>query len=261
MRNSLIGNLILLAGMLLTSKAAVADSICVSYWPWGACALWENTSTLSSGSSSSSGDQDRIYFKNTCSRKIQTAIRVKELSGNWSTNGWWSLNPGETAHVANTRNAIFYVHAQSIDHEVNRLMWEGDDYHGSVRGGRVVGFRQVRSNPNEYVDYTYSFSCDGIYRYKAIALAWNGYGAWQMRVRNTLDQAERAALADCNNCQLSSTTIDPRWPGCLALAKAPGTSRLYANKGTNESEARRNALLNCGREYPGCIIEHISCND
>lgn len=244
------------------SYTANAGSVCVSYWPWGACALWENTSELSDSSSSSERGYDRIYFKNTCSRNIQTAIHVRDMDNDWETKGWWTLSPGETVYVANTKNSIFYTFAETIEYPVNRLRWEGTDYSDSVNNqGDRVGFRKVRSDSDHYVDYTYSFSCDGVYRHKAIALAWNSNGAWATRIRNTLEEARRAALAECSNCSLSESQVDPRTPGCLALAKASQSGQLFASVASTDTEARNKALLSCRQTAGGCIIEGLSCNN
>lgn len=253
----------ILTGLLLWSGSAFGDSICVSYWPWGACALWENTSTLSDGGgSTSSRGYDKIFFKNRCSRKMTTAIHYKDMNNNWTTAGWWTLEPGQSAFVATTKNSIFYVHGQTIDSEENRLRWGGSDWHGRVRNSAVEGFRKVRSNPSSFVDYTYNFDCDGISRYKTIALAWDGNGRWSTRIRNRLDDAVREAKTSCGStCELSGSRVNPGSYGCLALVGANSSSRLFASTRQSKGDAESAALSDCRNSEGGCQVRWSGCNN
>jgi hypothetical protein len=252
-----------LTGLLLWSGAAFAESVCVSYWPWGACALWENYSTLSgSGGSTSGRGYDRIYFKNNCSRKMSSAIRYKSTSGNWQTGGWWTLAPGEKKFVATTKNSIFYVHAQTIDHEVNKLRWGGSDWRGRVRNSDLEGFRKVRSNPSSFVDYTYNFSCDGVNKYKSIALAWSQNGRYATRIRNRADDARQAALSACgSSCQLSTTKVRSGSYACMAVVGAGQSTARFASVRTNKRDAEYAALSDCTRGESGCTVLWSGCNN
>lgn len=114
----------------------------------------------SSGSSSSSQNYDRVYFKNKCNRKIQTAINYKNLDGEWVTEGWWSLEPGESAFVAKTRNTVFYTYAESIAPRAERVFWSGDDLYRSIRGSQnTYGFRKKKITTQEWGTWTQNFTC------------------------------------------------------------------------------------------------------
>lgn len=106
-------------------------------------------------------DYDRIYFRNKCNRQIQTAIHYKALSGTWVTEGWFLLDPGERAYVANTRNTIYYSYAESIDPVSRRLHWSGDDVFDYIRGSSYdYGFKKQEYRLGEWGSWTESFTCN-----------------------------------------------------------------------------------------------------
>jgi uncharacterized membrane protein len=103
----------------------------------------------------------RVYFVNTCNRRIQTAVHFRDLSGNWITEGWWTLEPGEQAFVAQTTNRIFYMYAESIGPVANRIYWDGSVRYFNIRGSRdSYGFRQRNMDMNTFGRWTERFNCN-----------------------------------------------------------------------------------------------------
>lgn len=103
----------------------------------------------------------QIYFVNECNRRIQTAIRAIDLSGNWVTKGWWILEPGEQAFVVQTKNKIFYSYAESIGPAANRLYWRGSDQNYRIRNSsNTFGFRKRDMNMSNWGDWRERFTCN-----------------------------------------------------------------------------------------------------
>lgn len=101
---------------------------------------------------------DKIFYLNKCNQTIWTAIRYKDLSGEWVTGGWWKLAPGEKAYVANTRNRIYYIHATSND---GKITWGNNrDYDWQVRGKGPYLFSESKITSNSWGDWTQSFTCN-----------------------------------------------------------------------------------------------------
>lgn len=253
--------------LLFTTSMAFADRVCLKEWIWGGCALWTTTSELSGGGGGSSGAWDEIYYKNECSRPIQTAIHYRDFNNQWSTQGWFTLQPGDTKLVANTPNGLFYAYAESVNAENVRLRWSHNDKYFSVRGQGSYGFQQVRTNPNQFVRYTYRFSCDGIPRYNYVALAWSGNGSSSTQSGNSMVEAENRAMTDCQNRGGTGCAIGNRLNGgsfaCIAVSKT-GNS-LAASSGSSFNEANNAALNHCRNSYPqtagGCQVAYTVCNN
>lgn len=100
-------------------------------------------------------DFDKIYFKNNCYKTIWTALHYVDTDGEWKTEGWWKVQPNEKAYVADTRNRIYYIHAQSED---GQNSWSGD-YNFNIRGD-VKGFKKKEITTDEWGKWTQSFSCN-----------------------------------------------------------------------------------------------------
>ncbi|SNS34036.1 DUF1036 domain-containing protein [Antarctobacter heliothermus] len=102
-----------------------------------------------------------VYFKNECWRRIQTAIHVRDMSGNWVTKGWWTLEPGQQAFVATTTNRIFYTYGESIAPISERINWAGTDRHYHIRGSsNTYGFRTRRMDMSNWGTWTERFTCN-----------------------------------------------------------------------------------------------------
>jgi hypothetical protein len=76
-----------------------------------------------------------IKFTNKCDTIIYTAIYYKNVDDYWVTAGWWGLNPGETAYVADIFSPNFYTYGISED---GNFVWDGDDTYQTVRGSEIT---------------------------------------------------------------------------------------------------------------------------
>lgn len=107
------------------------------------------------------GAWDQIYLQNQCYRRIQAAIVVEEVGRGWQTKGWYVLEPGETAYVADTRNSTYYVYAESIGPKTSRLHWWAEDYWTPIRGSNEqYGFIQDAIRSDRWGAWTHNFTCD-----------------------------------------------------------------------------------------------------
>lgn len=256
--------ILVLFAITFSATAAIADCWCTHEWLWGGCANWECGSTLSSSDGGSSGaSYDKIELKNKCSRPILAAIRYQTTAGEWTTQGWYSLNPGETQYVAATKNRNFYTYAESKDSNTHtRLTWKGTDKWYQVKNSSSsYGFKHQYIPDSSWGVRTYSFSCPGQSRYKAMALAWTPNGGWAVRIRNSIPGAKGHAMKDCsdsnNNCSIG-TTINTNGPGCIALAKS-GNRLFYATR-TTRDKAEPNAMASCFKEESDCTLAYSGCN-
>jgi len=114
-----------------------------------------------------------IYFKNNCNVPIQVAILqyfpadtgggrgsqsgvALYISEKWEPRGWWRLEPGERALLANQDiNRNFYYYAESIGGE--GIVWSGNDAQDNLKG-RDLSFKKVNMG-ERFVDFTQSLSC------------------------------------------------------------------------------------------------------
>jgi hypothetical protein len=78
--------------------------------------------------------------------------------------------------------------------------------------------------------------------FKAMALGWNGRGAWVVRSSPTLEAASADALQICNSqfgaCTLSDAMVAATAFGCLVVAQSDGDGRLFAATGNSPDAAR-----------------------
>jgi uncharacterized membrane protein len=61
-----------------------------------------------------------IAFQNNYSQTISVAIMVYDTGacpndGNWSTHGWWVMNPGQSQNARWTDNQYVYYYAEAVD--------------------------------------------------------------------------------------------------------------------------------------------------
>lgn len=253
---SMIGFAFSLASIFSTQ--AFAECVCVKEWIWGGCAQHECYSELSNGGGGGQS-YENINLRNSCSRPIQAAIHFKDLNGNWTTNGWYNIAPGQQASVANTKNSIYYVYAESIEHQNFRLEWEGNDGRWPIHGSsQSYAFTKSRFNSNQWGTHTHNFLCDGMTKFHAVAVAWNGNGAWSARAANTEAQARQQALASCQNCSIAGA-INPSSFACIALAGS--NNHLFFRAAFNIGTAKSGAMQSCSVENQNCNIVYEYCNN
>lgn len=107
-----------------------------------------------------------VYFRNSYSAKVWVAIMRYDLDscgeyGNWATEGWWGINPGEQILAFKTDNqyAAFYAKAADGGH------WSGEYgpvyvYHerfdscidiGSTAAYDIVGMRLIDTGGSDVI--------------------------------------------------------------------------------------------------------------
>ena len=99
--------------------------------------------------------------KNSCHKKVQVAIRYKRTNGQWASECWWQLNPGQSFYLANngdrliTENKIWYYYAEEIG---GSRVWSGTD-NTKKCGGRTLRMKEknyVNSDQDLYLGLTCS---------------------------------------------------------------------------------------------------------
>lgn len=99
-----------------------------------------------------------IQYTNKCDEPLNLAINYKNLNDDWVTDGWWTLQPGESANVANTKNNIFYYYGVTQD---NDYVWEGTDTFQKVNGtNKSYGFREFDMNMKNWGNFEFRWECD-----------------------------------------------------------------------------------------------------
>lgn len=57
-----------------------------------------------------------IEANNNSRSVVAMAVHYLRPSGQWSTDGWYSIQPGKTFHLRiDSKNTVFYVHAVRVD--------------------------------------------------------------------------------------------------------------------------------------------------
>ena len=100
----------------------------------------------------------KVFVKNNCRLPIYVAIRFlggKDEPEHWQTRGWFSLDAGQTKHIADTHNRYIYFYAET--RLQNKIYWGGENFHW-FEGKRFGFFKADFGNDSE--DFTQSFSCD-----------------------------------------------------------------------------------------------------
>lgn len=100
----------------------------------------------------------KVFVKNNCRLPIYVAIRFlggKDEPEHWQTRGWFSLDTGQTKHIADTHNRYIYFYAET--RLQNKMYWGGKNFHW-FEGKRFGFFKADFGNDSE--DFTQSFSCD-----------------------------------------------------------------------------------------------------
>ncbi len=59
----------------------------------------------------------QIHFQNGYSSRVYVAIALYKTSCQppWDSQGWWTIDPGNTVYVANTCNRYLYFYAEAVD--------------------------------------------------------------------------------------------------------------------------------------------------
>ena len=100
----------------------------------------------------------KVFVKNNCRLPIYVAIRFlsgKDEPEHWQTRGWFSLNAGQTKHIADTHNRHIYFYAETRLQD--NMYWGGEIFHW-FEGKRFGFFKADLGNSSD--DFTQSFNCE-----------------------------------------------------------------------------------------------------
>jgi uncharacterized membrane protein len=99
----------------------------------------------------------QIHFQNGYSSRVYVAIALYNTSCQppWDSQGWWTIDPGNTVYVANTCNRYLYFYAEAVD----GAYWAGPYQFEVAEGvfdfcptsdigfsGATAGMRQIDDN-------------------------------------------------------------------------------------------------------------------
>ena len=65
-----------------------------------------------------------IYFENKSPKPVKAAVRYKEYAGDWKSEGWISLKPGEKRLIGLSDETTYFYYAQ-LDTRRNKKVWKG----------------------------------------------------------------------------------------------------------------------------------------
>ncbi len=107
-----------------------------------------------------SGQGYVFRFTNACRRPLKLAIHYLTPAGSWTSAGWWSFVPGETAVLNSSggqallsNNSTWYYFAETTDG--SRLEWAGDV--AATLDGREL---RMRKATDESGDSEWRVTCD-----------------------------------------------------------------------------------------------------
>ena len=66
-----------------------------------------------------------IYFENKSQKPVKAAVRYKEYAGNWKSEGWISLSPGEKKLIGLSDETTYFYYAQ-VDTRRTSKEWKGN---------------------------------------------------------------------------------------------------------------------------------------
>lgn len=112
-----------------------------------------------------------VTIRNDCSQPIQVAMKYQSMtcqdyevpgcsspdvpaSQKWVSKGWWTVNPGQDAYIADTKNANLYLYAEIPGQD---WAWSGD--HTFSFGGTTVGGYVTTIPGGHHMKYTERYVC------------------------------------------------------------------------------------------------------
>jgi hypothetical protein len=127
--------------LLLSLFVISSEAFAACWWQWeGFSSRWVCDECGSNGCTeigTPGPTAHQITIKNSCYRPGTTAVAVYYLaasSNSWRSDGYWHLNPGETANAGTTYNGTFYYWAKN--HSQGNA-WEGDEGPWNLHGDRL----------------------------------------------------------------------------------------------------------------------------
>lgn len=109
--------------------------------------------TLLAGSSVAGRSTNTIWFYNDTDENLSAAVGFLDQYGRWVFNGYWTLGPGEYAHVANNRSRKTFVWALGFD---TATEWRGGLWYTVRKDGKKRSFRSWDTG-SQWGEFTYTF--------------------------------------------------------------------------------------------------------
>lgn len=98
-----------------------------------------------------------LIFANSCPNAVQVALYYMAANGQWTATSWREVRPGQRRTLANNKDAVFYLYAESTFSQKAR--WEGKAMHRSIAGSaKEYGFQRVVLEETQ-TPYVHEFSC------------------------------------------------------------------------------------------------------
>jgi len=93
----------------------------------------------------------RILFKNEYKEDIKLLVHYFDLQKEWKTDGWYIVKPGDTMHIANSRDKTFYYYAKCKNGE-----WSGNSQFEFK--GETYKFNRIYNPQEGFEDLMYVLS-------------------------------------------------------------------------------------------------------
>lgn len=243
-------------------------------------------------------NSNQVNIKNSCSRTLIVGLHYRNLNDQWATEGWWTLQPGQTMPFS-TQEKNFFLYGQTQHSQQDLVLrFTGTEYYDKIRGSdQTFGFMGIHfENPEVpgYVTYTQDLTCPGVPPYNSVALAFNSRGDWSVVKALDLETAKQNALNQCRvlwkeepdlilpnlpigvaaginanhaahqaaerACTVTAVVGNDR-PTCMALARSSSRTIYYAWNERNQ-EAINAALQSCSNATnSSCGLITSFCND
>jgi hypothetical protein len=106
----------------------------------------------------------QFWLKNQCYKPIKIALRYKQTSGEWKTNGWWNFDPYDNSYLASggerirLNSPLFYYYAEL--QQGGSDSWSGEE--SVYFDGRTLPMRIGIAFPDSDGDYTLSLTCPNL---------------------------------------------------------------------------------------------------
>lgn len=98
---------------------------------------------------------DRFFFQNNCHLPVRAYLNYMDLDGEWVADGPWTIEPGEHAYVADTKNRFYYFAALTNKAE---YVWKGKEP-VRMNDGTIYYMLKGEITTSEWGDWTQIFSC------------------------------------------------------------------------------------------------------
>lgn len=98
-------------------------------------------------------DYYKILFRNEYKDDIALLVHYYSIDGEWTTDGWYKIKPGNTIHIASSKDKTFYYYAHC-----NSGVWSGNfniDYKGET-----YKFNKIKNPQKGFADLLYVLSGD-----------------------------------------------------------------------------------------------------